>query len=61
MVRVPKHMYAHWEKLIGKESTASTKVYAYGFTDAANRCGLESMKAFNKCVNMAQIEYSKED
>ena len=47
-MRLPKYMFEHWETLIPNVSTEKNKTYSYGFTDAVNRCGLESMKAFNK-------------
>ena len=63
VLRIPVHLNDEWEKLIhiSKVSSAKKKIYMYGFSNAANKCGLGSVAEFNSCVSAAQLNCTDQE
>ena len=55
MVRIPKYLIPAWDKKIHKSrlSHAKIKLYQYGFTIAARKCGIKSAHEFLDVVSSA--------
>ena len=63
VLRIPKYLVPKWEEMIqpNKISTAKIKLYQYGFTLAARKCGIKSTEEFLGVVYASQVHFSDEE